>query len=200
MRAMQTLVLDLSHQAEEAIFSGFEKKQRNKIRRAYKLDVKVEMIELERFDLFMKLSNELKERVGLKRIDPSFYRLILSHYQKLGKAVCIAASYNDEIISSMILLSNSNYTIAWVAGRKSDMPNNLYQNEMLLWESIRWGIAYGSKYIDFCGLDEEELPHLARMKLSFSDDKRPFFKIVKKDFAYKTMSRLQKVSHNRVKG
>jgi len=96
----------------------------------------------------------------------------------------------------MILLANNNYTIAWIAGRQTDISNNLYQNEYLWWESIIWAKKYGSKYLDLCGLDELKLPQLARIKLSFSKNIVPFYLIVKKTLLFRVINKIQNVFIN----
>jgi hypothetical protein len=187
---LRTLVLKICDMGAESIFDQFSSKQKNKIRRAYKVGVRAENISPDNFDVFWDLSSELKRRTGLKIRDKTYYKRVFSHYHNLGMAQCIAAKHHDEFISTMILMANPNYAIAWVAGRKSDLPNNLYQNEMLFWEAIKWGISRESKYFDFCGLDEEKLPQLARIKLSFSDDVKNFYTFTKKRMGYRVLNRL----------
>jgi hypothetical protein len=193
LKRLNTVILDLGESTDEIFSLSFKHQQRKKIRKAEKLGVTVVEISSENFQEFFLLSVELKERVGLPVRLPDFYAQVLDFYSRNGRAVCLAAKYNEQYISAMILLANKNYTIAWVAGRKNEIPNNLYQNELLIWESIIWAKKFGSHYFDLCGLDEVKLPHLARIKLSFSKEIVPFYYLSKKTTAYRVLNKIQNV-------
>lgn len=187
-----TPIIDFRKWKSEDIFNEMPSKQRNKIRRSYKVGVECEYLTPKEFDEFWVLSSELKEKIGLAQKTKDFYKDIFTYLYKENRAICISARYQGEIISSMILVANTNFTIAWVAGRKYDLPNNLYQNEMLWWETIKWSETK-SKALDLCGLDEEKLPHLARIKLSFTDDVRHFYSFSKKSIIFRLLSRINKL-------
>jgi len=188
-----TVIFPLTNSIDHIFNITFKQKQRNKIRRAQKLGITVEEISHKNIDLFINLSNELKEKSGMRVGLPEFYRKVMEAYTEEKRVVCLAARNNDQYISSMILVANKNYTIAWVAGRKAEVPNNLYQNELLIWESIVWAKNFGSKNFDLCGLDEFKLPQLARIKLSFSKEIIPFYCIIKKSFFFRVINKLQNV-------
>jgi len=196
MVRFNTVILDLSTTIDDIFNKSLSSKQRNKIRRAQKLGVVIENIPLSNFDGFIKLSSQLKLKIGSPLRASSYYKNVFEFYSKKKKAVCLAAKYNGQYISSMILLANNNYTIAWIAGRQTDISNNLYQNEYLWWESIIWAKKYGSKYLDLCGLDELKLPQLARIKLSFSKNIVPFYLIVKKTLLFRVINKIQNVFIN----
>jgi len=188
-----TIIFPLTNSIDDSFNITLKKKQRNKIRRAQKLGIVVEEIPYKDIELFINLSYELKEKIGLPVGLPEFYRKVMEVYYKENKIVCLAAKYSGQYISSMILIANKNYTIAWVAGRKVELPNNLYQNELLLWESIVWAKKFGSRCFDLCGLDELKLPQLARIKLSFSREIVPFYYITKKTFFFRIINKVQNV-------
>lgn len=190
---LNTVLLSLEGKGTDELFGGLSKKLRNKIRHASAMGIEVIQLVPENLDLFFDLFRELKNRVGLRMRDVSFYSDVFGHYQAQARATCLTALYENVPISSMILLANSNFTTAWVAGRKSGLPNNLYQNELLIWESIKWANEFGSQYFDLCGLDEERLPHLARIKLSFSKDIRNFYFYLKRSPAYPLLNKAQNI-------
>lgn len=192
MKKLNTVVVGLSPSIDE-LFGKYKSKTRNKIKRARKLGITIEQIPCEKFEEFRLLAHELKERVGLSNRTDVFYRRVFETYSRAGSAVCLAAKLKNRYISSMILLANKNFTIAWVAGRKNNLPNNLYQNELLFWESIAWGKKYNSRYFDLCGLDEKKLPQLSRLKLSLSKNIVPFYKFNKRSLRYRVLSKLQKI-------
>lgn len=188
-----TLILKLSLPIDEIFNSGINHKLRNKILRASKLGVTIEKIQSNNMNEFFNLSDELKNKIGLKQRDFNYYHSVMREYEKVGKAICLAAKYNDKFVSAMILIANKNFSIAWVAGRKVDLPNNLYQNELLWWESILWSHNIGCKYFDLCGLDETNLPHIARIKLSFSKEIVPFYIFSQKSFIYNLINKTHKI-------
>lgn len=196
IKRLNTLILDLSPSIDDLFNLSITAKQRNKIRRAQKLGITIEKIPFTNMDEFINLSSELKKKVGLAYGLSEFYKKVMEVYSKDDKAVCLAAKYESHYISSMILIANKNYTIAWVAGRKVDLPNNLYQNELLWWESIVWAKKIGSNYLDLCGLDELKLPQLARIKLSFSKEIVSFYYLIKKSFFFRVINKLQNVFTN----
>lgn len=190
LKINKTVVLDLSP-SEEEILAVMKSKQRNKIKRAHKLGITIEEIPFTNIEEFYFLSNELKEKIGKKYTPIILYSKVLEVYSKKGRAICLAAKYKGEFISSMILIANKNFAIAWVAGRRMKIQNNLYQNELLWWESIKWSKKVGSKYLDLCGIDEVNLPHLARLKLSFSKEVIPFYSFSKSSLMFKIVNHFQ---------
>ncbi len=188
-RAAHTLLMALKGTSATGIFEGMNHKQRNKIRRAYKLGLEAKVIAPAEFGLLWDLMARLKERTGLPERDRSFYERIYTRYYDMQRSACLGAWHEGQCISAMLLLANANYAHAWVAGRLTEIPNNLYQNELLLWESILWAQQTGSACFDFCGLDEAKLPHLARIKLSFSQDVADFYFYGRKTFLYRLLGR-----------
>lgn len=189
---LNTVILSLTGLSNDQLFKALVSKQRYKIRHAGKIGIEVVQLTPANLDLFFELFTEMKVRVGLRMRDQEFYQDVFSHYHALGRAICLAALYEKEHISSLILLANKNFTIWWLAGRKSGLSNSLYQNELLLWESIKWANGFGSRYFDLCGVDEEKLPHLSRIKLSFSKDVRPFYSYSIRPLSFRIVNRLQK--------
>lgn len=196
IRRYNTVILSLDSPLEKIYEISFKAKQRNKIKRAQKLGIYVESINYADIDQFVDLSFEMKNHKGIPFGLPEFYKKVIEIYKIENKVVCLAAKYNDKYISSMILVANRNYTIAWVAGRKADLPNNLYQNELLWWESIRWAKRFGSRWLDLCGLDEVNLPNLARIKLSFSKEIVPFYFLTRKKLLFRIINRIQNAFYN----
>ena len=191
LKVHNTLILDLTPSIED-IFSFLKSKQRGKIRRAEKMGITLEEIPYANIEKFYALSNELKDRVGLKIKPKVLYSKTLEAFAAKGRGTCLGVKYQGEIVSSMILITNKNYAIAWVNGRKGNLPNNLYQNELLLWKCIEWAKENGSHYFDFCGIDVVNLPHLARGKLSFSKEIVPFYTLSRSNIFYKGINFVQR--------
>jgi lipid II:glycine glycyltransferase (peptidoglycan interpeptide bridge formation enzyme) len=189
----KTVVIDLSVSIDEYFYSFINTNLRNKIKRARKMGVTIEKIESGNLNVFFGLLNELKKKVGMRQRDHNYYQRVFCEYEKSNKAVCLAAKYNNEYISAVLNLANKNYAIGWIAGRKIDIPNNLYQNELLYWESAVWAKNSGCKYFDLGGLDLIRLPNLARIKLSFSKNIVTYFTMSKKSLYSRALNRVQKI-------
>jgi len=174
-KSHETVLVGLEGQTEEEIFNSLKHSQKQKIRRALKLGLEAVSLDPGDFGVFTALGTDLKRKAGLKIRDEAFYKGVFSHYHALGRAVCTAVRYQGEYISTGIALANSNYAIGWAAGRKIGIPNNLYQNELLIWDQIRWAKNLGCAYLDLGAIHPDRLPHLLRMKLSFSRETKKFY-------------------------
>lgn len=190
LRENKTVVLKTSGLNSSDLLADMNHKQRNKINRSYKIGIQAEKIEPDRFDVFWKLFADLKARAKMPLRSRHFFESVYRYYYSKERGICLAASYEGNYISAMIVLSNANFTTAWIAGRQSNLSNSFYQNELLLWEAIKWSLERASTYFDFCGLDEDKLPHLARIKLSFSKDIVTFYHYSKKTLYYRILNRL----------
>ncbi len=187
----KTVILGLAGKSEEDLFSGFTHSQRNKIRKAAKLGVVVTPINPGNIEAFYGLLVELKDKINKTYKPQEYFGSVFEHYHRAGRACCLMAQYGGEDISTLIVLANKAYATLWYGGRSMGIPKNLYQNELLIWEAIRWARGYGSRYFDLCTVDEERHPNLARMKLSFSKEIYPYYRYVSKGFAYKALNKLQ---------
>jgi hypothetical protein len=189
-----TVILDLKRDIED-IYCGLNTKTRNKIRRASKIGVKIRYLSIKELDAFMTLTRELKKRIG-HPCREEFYYKVFEKYQNEQRIQCIVTEYRNEIISGGIIIANKNFAIGWIPGRKNHIPNNLYQNELLFWEHIVWGKNNNVRYLDFNGLDQNKLPHLARLKLSFSKDIKHFYGKSYKNVFFKVFNKLCKYTNN----
>jgi len=187
----ETVILDLKGDIDD-IFNRLNRKTRNKIRRASKIGVKIRYLSMSELGEFIRISRILKKRIGQPCYEEFYYK-VFEKYVTEHRIQCLAAEYNNEIISGGILIANKNFSIGWIPGRKADIPNNLYQNELLFWEHIVWSKRNNIKYLDLNGLHQKKLPHLARLKLSFSKDIRRFYAKNYNRVRYKILSSIQNI-------
>lgn len=188
----QTVIIDLEGKSEDELFASFKHAQKNKIRKAEKLGVEIQQTGLEELDRFYSLLAELKDHRGKNHGSREYFRQVFSHYHALGRAACFIARHRNEDISTLMVLANRAFSTIWYGGRKMGIPNNLYQNELMIWEAIKWAKAFGSRYFDLCTVDEDRYPNLARIKLSFSKDLRPYYHYSIKKLPYKVLNWAQK--------
>ncbi|MHA1396080.1 MAG: GNAT family N-acetyltransferase [Promethearchaeota archaeon] len=186
---METVIVDLKRDIDD-IFSGLNRKTRNKIRRAIKIGVRIRYLSMSELGEFIRISRELKKRTR-QPFYKEFYYKVFEKYSTEHRIQCSVAEYNNEIISGGILIANKNFSIGWIPGRKTDIPNNLYQNELLFWDHIVWSKKNNIQYFDLCGLNQKRLPHLARIKLSFSGDIKKFYAKNYNRVIYKILSTIR---------
>lgn len=192
-----TVILDLAGKSVDSIFESFSHGQRNKIRKAEKLGVTIIPIGSNDFDSFQDLVIELKENVAMQIRDREYYERVFSEYHGLNRCCCLGAVYNGEIISTLILLANKAFTTIWIGGRKMGITKNLYQNELMIWEAIKWAKGFGSDYFDLCVINEEKYPNLARMKLSFSKEIWDYHYLNVISPAFKVLNRFNMVAYKK---
>lgn len=188
-KAHDTVLIKLTGMNEEEIFTNLKHSQKQKIRRALKLGLEAVSLGPEDFAVFTGLNADLKNNANLRIRDGSFYSGVFSHYHGLGRAVCTAVRYQDQYISTGIALANKNYAIGWAAGRKIGIPNNLYQNELLIWDQIKWANRLGCAYLDLGAIHPDRLPHLLRMKFSFSKETRYFYSYSIRKWPYRVVNK-----------
>jgi hypothetical protein len=191
----QTIILELVDTSEIEIFERFKHSQKNKIRKAEKMGVSIANVGPGGICDFYELLTELKENLN-KAYDPKrYFNDIFSHYHLMGKAACFLARYQGQNISTLIILANKAYATIWMGGRKMGIPNNLYQNELMIWSAIKWARDYGSRYLDLCTVDEEKHPNLARIKLSFSKDVRFYYFYSKQHIIFRFVHQIMNKSY-----
>jgi hypothetical protein len=190
----QTVIVDMDVDIDTH-FNNLDRKTRNKIRRATKLGIKIRYLSIRELADFLELTRELKGRIG-QRYNEELYRKVFHKYSEEDRIQCIVTEYNQEIISGGILIANKNFAIGWIPGRKTDIPNNLYQNELLYWQHIVWCKKKNIKYLDYNGLSREKYPQLARLKLSFSKDIKMYYGTSYKSISSRLILKFQKILKN----
>jgi hypothetical protein len=183
----QTAIIDLSLSVDE-LFENISKNTRHNVRRAKNKGISVEKIGI---DQFCELSGRLKKKIGLKDISDSFYKLLAKIFEDSGMFI-LGAKYMNSFISAIITIGNKNFMHAWVAGRIEELPPNLYQNELLWWESIKMSRDSGSKFFDLCVIEPERLPQIAIFKSGFSKNFVPYYNFTAKGSGYRYLNKLQK--------
>ncbi len=188
----QTVILRLADASEEELFNSFKHSQKNKIRKAAKLGVTIEKVGPNGIAQFYELLAELKENLNKEYYPKEYFLEIFNHYYSQDRAACFIARYEGESISTLIILANKAFATIWFGGRKMGLPNNLYQNELMIWEAIKWAGSHGSEYFDLCTVDEERYANLSRIKLSFSKDVRLYYFYHKKGLLFRIMKYIER--------
>lgn len=188
----QTAIIDLTSSIDDILYEYVSKNTRHNIRRAPRKGIVIE--ELKQYDLniFIDLCNHLKKSVGLRIHASDFYIKLFQEYYPKQKMSVFAARLRNDYLSSLVTIGNKHVMHAWVAGRAQEIPKNVYQNELLWWNTVKWAKEKGSKYYDLCVVEPKRLPNIARFKLGFSKKIKPFYHISKKTIAHRILSKIRK--------
>lgn len=189
---LQTPIIDLSYTTDEILHRNVARRRRQNINSAIRKGVSVEKIGLENFEIFQKLSKKLKNNLGLKEGPEIFYDKLYRYYFDKNKVSIFAAKFEGKYISTYFNIGNRHIIHVWIAGRIVNLPKSLFQNQLLMWESIKWAKKNGSKYFDLCVLEQKRLPHIARFKLGFSKNIVPFYHLSRRPISFRILSRFQR--------
>lgn len=176
----------------ENIWSNFTKSNKNSINASKRKGVVIEFstssIDLKNFsELYMKT---------MKRISADeFYFFSLDFFERIleyipSNVIIVTAKYDNIVISSSILLHKSGIVYYWLSGNNYDF-RNLYPNNLLIYESIKWAKNLGNKFFILMGGTNKGL---RSFKDSFTKDRVEFYSI-SKIFNTKIFSDLNNLRH-----
>lgn len=146
---------------EEELLSSFNSKTRYNIRLAQRKGVEViENNSKKAFEKYLTLTKETVERQG-------FYAHTHKYHQKMWQTLHIdmvkekkepiarlmTAKYKGEIITTWILFVWQN-TLYYPYGASSNKHKNVMANNLVMWESIKYGKNLGLKIFDLWGREE----------------------------------------------
>ena len=188
----ETAIIDLALSVDDIKHKFVSKNCRHNINRAPRKGIIVEQLDQDNFSIFIRLCNSLKESVGLKYYPNAYYLKLFNHYSRKNSISAFVSKLNGKYLSAILVIGNRKIMHAWIAGRSEEIPKNVYQNELLWWEAIKWAKETGSRYYDLCVVEQERLPSIARFKLGFSKRIVPFYCVSKRKIGYRIISRIQK--------
>lgn len=187
----QTGIINLEANDKYIWENAINPKKRNKIRKAKKNNIKIKFMGKEGLDLYYSLMRELHEKMDLKMKSKKYYENILKTYFRKNQAIILLAEKNGDILSGVILIGNKNVMHYWQGASKRNVEN-LGQGELLQWEAIKWAKENGSQYYDLCVVEKDRLPNIAKFKLGFSKDIKPFYNISIRPLTFRILNRMNK--------
>ncbi|MCK5320219.1 peptidoglycan bridge formation glycyltransferase FemA/FemB family protein [Candidatus Parcubacteria bacterium] len=163
----RTLILDIS-KPEEEILKQMHQKTRYNIRLAAKKDIDVRVIkDIDKyFEEFWQLMAQTENRDGFRLHDKNYYLKMLKFNNKFIKL--IAVFYQDKMLCANIV-SFFGDMATYVHGASSNENRNLMAPYALQWHTIKLSKAYGFKYYDFNGIDEQKWPGVTKFKKGFGE-------------------------------
>jgi serine/alanine adding enzyme len=170
----QTIIIELNN-TEEYIWQNMSQTCRNKIRKALRNNIRIEIDEHHKeIDIFINYYYNTMRRLGAY----DYYYFELNWFQKMiellrDKVFLFHAYYENRIIASVIFIAQPPYIHYFLTGALFDM-RQLAATNLLLYEVALWARKKGFKYFHLgggCFPDDS----LFRFKASFSSIQRDFF-------------------------
>lgn len=146
--------LKLAGRTEEEVLTAMHQKTRYNIRLAAKKGVAVRLGTKEDLPAFCEMMAITAEKDGFHGKDQQYFADLMDGFNRGGKDYLrlYMAYLDEEPLAGTIAISCCNKT--WfLNGCSSASHHNLMAPYLLQWEMIRWGIANGSEYYDFRGVE-----------------------------------------------
>lgn len=160
--------LDVS---KDKLWESLQSKSRNKIRKARKLNVEVEIDTTnEGLAESYNILKEVYHKAKLPLPDISFFQNMISHFSKNPAIKIFVAKFNNEIIACRIALLYKSVVYDFFAGAKSKHKNKC-PNDLLPWEIFMWAKDNGYTLFDFGGAGSPNVPYGVRdYKMKFGGE------------------------------
>jgi lipid II:glycine glycyltransferase (peptidoglycan interpeptide bridge formation enzyme) len=148
-----TFWIDLTP-SEEDLMKSFSGKTRYNIRLAERKGVKVIGDNSDKaFDRYLELTRETINRQGFFAHTEKYHRLMWEILRKAGIAHLMTATYQNEIITTWILFVWKKF-LYYPYGASTEKHKEVMANNLIMWESIKFGKKLGLTTFDLWGREE----------------------------------------------
>ena len=145
----QNYLVDLS-QGLEPLWSSYSSFTRNHIRKSEKKGATIRRVHDDELDAVIGLVERLYERKRIPIINPSIFRNAFSMLTATGNIRIMVLEAQSKVVAVRMSLNYGGTVLDWYAASDSEF-NALYPNEVLTWDSIKWGAENGYQVFDFGG-------------------------------------------------
>ena len=185
-------MLNLNSSEDDIFGNIISSKTRNMIRKAVKLDIRVEIFKNEEgLKLFWPMLNDLHKKLQLNFLSYDYYKDVFNCYSKTNQAFILIAFKNEVAISGVFVLGNKNFMHYYKGASKVGLKNE-GQGELLQWEAIKQSKKLGSNFYDLCNLEKNKLPFIYRFKTGICKELYSYQVINKSNTGYKIINRILK--------
>jgi lipid II:glycine glycyltransferase (peptidoglycan interpeptide bridge formation enzyme) len=145
----QNYLLDLSL-GTETLWASLSGYTRNHVRKSAKKGGIVRDMREEELDTVIDMIRNLYIRRDIPMLDPSIFRNALSILKPAGNIRAIVLEFDRQLVAARISLSYARTVYDWYAASVPGF-NDLAANEVLAWNSIKWGADNDYRIFDFGG-------------------------------------------------
>ncbi len=185
----KTLIIDLSLNLEDIWNNSIDSKRRNKIRKAERHNIRLEIMNNNFSNIWYDLYLEANNRNHLKILSNNFFYELFSVSKNISFLV-VNAYLADEIISNAIIAYDKNYSIYWLGNNSKKY--NYGQSELIQFEVIKKMKEFGCKYYDLCYIEKERLPNIYEFKKGFSNWEVDIPLISRRTILFRVYNRIKK--------
>lgn len=152
---LYTYIIDLN-KGEEYIWGQFERKLRQSINKAKKRGVFIEEGSREEMlKIYDFLVERYKEQGKIVTVPKNYLLDLYNLFYPKNMRISVA-KYEGEIVSGVIDLRYKNKIVSWIGNPKTNL-RGFCPNDLLTWESIKWGIKHGFKCYEDVGANTPRL-------------------------------------------
>ncbi len=157
-----TLILDLSKELD-ILLMDMRRETRREIKLALKSELTVRKGDKQDLDTLFKLMLIVAERRKEEPIPNNidFFRIIWDYFHPRGYVKLLIVELGGKPISAGIIFTFGNTVRFWKYGWSGD-KREMYPNQLLYWELIRWSKNNGFRYFDIVQVDPYVTEYLGR--------------------------------------
>ncbi len=189
-KTFKTLVINLEEEINNIWDHQLSPNKRNKIRKAKKNSVVVEVTK--NFDdCFYKSYENAASRAKLLILPKGFFQDLLSNSININFKI-LTASLHGASLARRIVAYDKNYSFTWLSWLDNVTDcSNFGQGELLQWEAIKWMKGEHCRYYDLCYIDKERLPKIHKFKSGFSKNEVDIQYVVIKPLTFKIINKIK---------
>jgi hypothetical protein len=183
-----TPIIDLQR-TEEEILKGFRRNIKRNIKKAAESNVIIAEGGLNEISDFYYMLGETLKSSGFNPLPEHFYESVLRDLSPKKMALLLLAKVDDKPIASCLHLMHKDTMYCWKLASNKEY-RSYRSNDLIVWESIKWGIQNRYKYFDFVGINSDKLPGITQFKSGWGGEDIGFYHANKGTPTYHVLSSL----------
>ncbi len=164
VQVSKTIILDLS-KTEDELLKDMHQKTRYNIRLAEKKGVKIREAAEGEFEKFWELMSATVNRDGFRLHEKEYYQKML----ETENIKLFFGEFENKILCAGIFSFFGDMAV-YLHGASSNENRELMAPHLLQWGLVKKAKAFGCKYYDFFGIDNEKWPGVTRFKRGFGGE------------------------------
>lgn len=148
------MILDIKDKTEEDVMASFSSKQRTKIRKTYKIDLKTRKVGAgdplykETLDRFYALTEEMAQRKGITYRPYTYFDNLLHAFEN----AYMFETYDDEEVLSTSIVVIYNRKAFYIYAASSNNKRQCNASIQTNYEAIKYALTQGAHEYDFGGI------------------------------------------------
>ncbi|MFX1283447.1 MAG: lipid II:glycine glycyltransferase FemX [Promethearchaeota archaeon] len=145
----ENILIDLIG-GEDAIWKGFHRRKKSKVKQAAKRGVICRRVESEsEMKVVYSIVQETHNRVKMPLADESLFTAIFHELTPQNLAYPLLTELKGEIIGGIVPLLFEKVIFGWYMAGLREYSNHYHQNDLIVWELLKWGSKNNYNVFDF---------------------------------------------------